>query len=280
MKQVVVSFSGGRTSAYLCSLIKELHPDAVFVFMDTGAEHPATYDFVRECNDYFDLNLVCLRTNVSMEYGVGVGYRIIGIDEIGHDLQPWSDMLQKYGTPYIHGAFCTDRMKTTPFRKFVDNTYGKGNYHTILGIRIDEPRRLKPREGFSYLADISDFEKQDVLDWWAKMPFDLQIKEHLGNCVFCIKKGINKVALAARDEPELAQDFIKVIGGKTVKIIPSRTLDSDVMYRNHLSLNSVIELYKDTPRDKLAMSIKSTFETGSCSESCEAFNEQLEMFEE
>ena len=26
MKQVVVSFSGGRTSAYLCSLIKESHP--------------------------------------------------------------------------------------------------------------------------------------------------------------------------------------------------------------------------------------------------------------
>jgi len=45
MKQIVVSFSGGRTSAYLCSLIKGLHPDAVFVFMDTGAEHPETYDF-------------------------------------------------------------------------------------------------------------------------------------------------------------------------------------------------------------------------------------------
>ena len=51
MKQMVVSFSGGRTSAYLCSLIKKLHPNAVFVFMDTGAEHPATYDFVRQCNE-------------------------------------------------------------------------------------------------------------------------------------------------------------------------------------------------------------------------------------
>ena len=32
-KQIVVSFSCGRTSAYLCSLIKKLHHDAVFVFM-------------------------------------------------------------------------------------------------------------------------------------------------------------------------------------------------------------------------------------------------------
>ena len=64
MKQIV-SFSGGRQARSLCSLIKKLHPDAVFVFMDTGAEHPATYDFIRQCNDYFGLNLVCLRTVVS-----------------------------------------------------------------------------------------------------------------------------------------------------------------------------------------------------------------------
>lgn len=34
----VVSFSGGRTSAYLCYLMKEMHGDEVdFIYMDTGA---------------------------------------------------------------------------------------------------------------------------------------------------------------------------------------------------------------------------------------------------
>ena len=280
MKQVVVSFSGGRTSAYLCSLIKELHPDAVFVFMDTGAEHPKTYRFIRECDDYFNLNLVCLRAKVSQEHGVGIDYEIIDINDIGHNLNVWRDMLAKYSTPYMHGAFCTKNFKTVPFEKYANTVWGKGNYHTILGIRIDEPRRLRPRNGFSYLADISDFEKQDILDWWAKMPFDLKIPEHLGNCVFCIKKGVNKIALAAKDEPQLAEEFIKLTEGETVKLIPTRTISPKFMYRNNMSLRSIIESYKDTPRDKLAMSIKSTFETGSCSESCEAFNEQLEMFEE
>jgi len=278
MKQPVVSFSGGRTSAYLCSLIKKLHPEAVFVFMDTGAEHPATYDFVRKCNDYFGLNLICLRTVVNMEHGVGVGYRVISIDEIGHDLQPWRDMCSKYSTPYVHGAFCTDRMKTTPCKKYLDDAYGMGNYHIWLGMRIDEPRRTKPREGYSYLADISDFEKQDVLDWWAKMPFDLQIKEHLGNCVFCIKKGINKVALAAKDEPKLADKFIKMINMDDVRIVPSRTTANNAMYRQSMSLESIIDLYAEMPRDKLAKTVRSTFETGSCSESCEAFSgEQTEL---
>jgi hypothetical protein len=187
-------------------------------------------------------------------------------------------MCAKYGTPYIHGAFCTDRMKTTPFRKYAEDKFGK-NYITFLGIRIDEPKRLRPRDGFKYLADISEFEKQDVLDWWAKMPFDLQIPEHLGNCVFCIKKGINKVALAAKDEPQLADKFIKMINMDDVRIVPSRTTANDAMYRQSMSLEGIIDLYAEMPRDKLAKTVRSTFETGSCSESCEAFSGiQVDMF--
>lgn len=275
MKQIVVSFSGGRTSAYLCSLIKKLHPDAVFVFMDTGAEHEATYDFIKQVNNYFNLNLVCMRVVINPILGEGNSYQIISIDEIGHDLQPWRDMSLKYGLPYKGGEFCTDRMKTTPCKKYLDDAYGMGNYHIWLGMRIDEPRRTKPREGFSYLADISDFEKQDILDWWAKMPFDLQIKEHLGNCVFCIKKGINKVALAAKDEPELASKFIKMINMDDVRIVESRTTPSNAMYRQNMSLESIIDLYAEMPRDKLAKTVRSTFETGSCSESCELLVEQM-----
>ena len=277
MKQIVVNFSGGRTSAYLCSLIKKLHPTAVFVFMDTGAEHPATYDFVRQCNNYFGLNLVCLRAKVSQEQGIGVGYEIIDIADIGHNLNVWRDMLSKYSTPYMHGAFCTKNFKTVPFEKYANAAWGKGNYHTILGIRIDEPRRLNMRKDFSYLADISDFDKKDVLDWWSKMPFDLQIPEHLGNCVFCIKKGVNKIALAAKDEPQLASDFMEVVEGKTVRLIPSRTVSPEYMYRNNMSLRSIIDLYAEMPRDQLAKTVRSTFETGSCSESCEAFAEQMDL---
>lgn len=83
----IVSFSGGRTSAYLCSLIKEMHPDADFIFMDTGAEHPLTYKFIKECNDYFNLNLTCLRVVVNPDKRKGVGYKVVDINEIQQDLQ-------------------------------------------------------------------------------------------------------------------------------------------------------------------------------------------------
>ena len=91
------------------------------------------------------------------------------------------------------------------------------------------------------------------------------------------KKGINKVALAAKDEPQLADKFIKMINMDDVRIVPSRTTSNDAMYRQSMSLESIIDLYAEMPRDKLAKTLKSTFESGSCSESCETFSEQMDL---
>jgi 3'-phosphoadenosine 5'-phosphosulfate sulfotransferase (PAPS reductase)/FAD synthetase len=55
----IVSFSGGRTSAYLVHLMeqkrKKENIEVEYVFMDTGAEHPNTYEFIKKCVEYFDI---------------------------------------------------------------------------------------------------------------------------------------------------------------------------------------------------------------------------------
>lgn len=257
----VISFSGGRTSAYMVSEVLKINPDAHIIFMDTGAEHPATYQFIRDIVAHWKIKLTCLRAWPNEKMGKPGMYEIVDLSRIGPDLEPWKRMLNKYGHPYVGGAFCTDRMKTVPFTKYCQDVFGKGNYTTWLGIRTDEPKRLKARDGFRYLADISDFEKQDVLDWWEEQPFDLAIQEHLGNCVFCIKKSLQKVALAAKDEPELAGQFLEMLG------------DDRMMYRSNNTLSQVITLFGDTGRDELASRMRSMrqYDTGSCSESCEAF---------
>lgn len=272
----VVSFSGGRTSAYLCKvMIDKYGRDNVdFVFMDTGAEHPKTYEFIRKVDAYFGLNLVCLRGDFSLPLGDGVGYNVVDINECKQDLKPFSHMLEKYGTPYIGGMFCTDRMKLKPFKKYCDEKYGKGNYETWLGIRADEPKRIfgsklysglndlgyddkKKMEIYeslfksdyfvmdeefekklhemlmkrkfgagspSYLGEISDAEKQDILEFWYEMPFDLEIDEWLGNCVFCPKKSDLKLAAAQRDEPEFYFEWLEAINATGVRMIESRTI--------------------------------------------------------
>ncbi|CAH9012069.1 putative protein NinC [Vibrio phage 284E43-1] len=271
----VVSFSGGRTSAYLCYLMKSKFGSEVdFVYMDTGAEHPKTYEFIRKVNEAFNLNLTCLRTKFNPELGKANAYTVIDINDLKCDLVPWVEMMKKYGTPYNPGgAFCTDRMKLVPWTKYLNKKYGKGKYETYLGIRIDEPKRLKRRDGVVYLGDISDFDKQDILEWWSDQPFDLGIDEHLGNCVFCIKKGVNKVALAARDEPELAAQFKEVLESNLVRTVEQRKSPSLEMYRGRQSFGQIIATFSDYSRDEIAQTIRGArrFDSGSCSESCEVF---------
>lgn len=271
----IVSFSGGRTSAYLVHLMEQKRVsenlNVKYVFMDTGAEHPKTYEFIRNVVRQWNIDLVCLRLVVDPKLGNANSYRVMNVDEICADLQPWVDACGKYGTPYVHGEFCTRTMKLEPFERYCKENYPDG-YHSWLGIRADEPRRLKPRDGVSYLADISDFDKQDILDWWREQPFDLDIPEHLGNCVFCIKKGINKIALAARDEPEMAVQFRDVITSDTVRVVERRQQENKIMYRGNNSLDSIIAMFSDQSRDDIAATICGTggYDSGSCSESCEA----------
>ncbi len=284
----VVSFSGGRTSAYLCYLmIEKFGLDNVdFIYMDTGAEHPKTYEFIRKVNDYLGLNLVCLRGSFNTPMGKGGVYSVVDVNDIGCDLKPFSSLCNKYGTPSVVGTWCTSRMKEETHDRYCNEKYGRKGYETWIGIRADEPRRLKgvgKRVDLRYMAEITDAEKQDVLDFWKKQPFDLEIDEYLGNCVFCIKKGANKLALAARDEPDLYSNWLEMISSAAEREdLPSKPPKCQ-MYRNRQTIIDIVEIYSDHSRDEIIETIRGmkSMESGSCSESCEVFvceSNQVDMF--
>ena len=252
----IVSFSGGRSSAYMIYQLMQSQSDADYIFMDTGAEHPKTYEFIRNIVKHWGIKLTCLRVVVNPELGHANFYREITLDELTQDLQPFRDVCYKYGTPYVHGAFCTRTMKLEPFTRYCNDKYGKGNYVTWLGIRADEPKRLKPKDGYKYLAEISDFDKQDIINWWKIQPFDLEIPEHLGNCVFCIKKSINKIALATRDEPKMAEDFINLIDDPNIRVVERRQQANKTMYRGNNSLVSIMAMYQNHSREDILTTIR------------------------
>ena len=321
----VVSFSGGRTSAYLCKVMIDTfgRENVDFIYMDTGAEHPKTYEFIRKVNNEFNLNLTCLRTDFSSPLGAGNGFKVVDVNSIDTDLKSFSEMTYKYGVPYIGGMFCTDRMKLVPFTKYCQETYGRGNFETWLGIRADEPARVfgsklyrslketiglddedlikmystnhldreaffvmeecsevklfnevcrRKTSGIRYMSEISEFEKEDVLNFWSEMPFDLDIPEWLGNCLFCPKKSDLKLAAAQRDEPELYHDFLNMIYSDSVRH-DNKTGHWSQMYRGKKSLEQVVAMFDGSTGDEIKSRIRGTkvTNTGSCSESCEVF---------
>lgn len=273
----VVSFSGGRTSAYLCKLMIEKFgvENVDFIFMDTGAEHPKTYDFIRNVNEYFNLNLVCLRGDFNQPLGKGHSYNVVDVNDISCDMKPFSGMVNKYGTPTVASAWCTSRMKEEVHDKYCNDKYGKGNYQTWIGIRADEPKRLGgvgKRVDLRYMAEITDAEKVDVLNFWKKQPFDLEIDEWSGNCVFCIKKSNLKLTAAAIDSPEIFEKWELMINEA-----PDRNKrdgrTSANMYRKQLTLSDIIATFDGSTGKEIKARIRGgkMIDTNSCSESCEVF---------
>lgn len=282
----VASFSGGRTSAYLCSLLLERYPrDRLrFVFMDTGAEHPATYDFIRKVNDHFGLDLICLRCDSSRPLGKGVYPYVVSIDDIGQDLVPFRDLSAKYGTPTAKTPACTSRMKERIFSKWCQHQFGRDQYVAWIGVRADEPKRLG-KMGLSplmrFLAELDDADKQDVLAYWRDMPFDLEIPEWLGNCVFCIKKSDAKLALAVREEPDMAEEWMTMLREATNRTKPEG-LTSENVYRSSRTLLQVISSSASLTTDELRAKVMSyRNDSNTCAESCEVFvgATQLSLFE-
>lgn len=274
----IVSFSGGRTSAYLVYLMEQKRKnegwDVEYIFMDTGGEHPKTYEFVKQTAETFGIDLICLRTVVNYGQRKSCDYKVVNINDCKADLVPFKQVIKKYGVPKNHMPHCTLHMKTSPFKSYCKDHYGKSgvDYVTWLGIRIDEPRRIKVQEEIKYMADISDFDADDVMDWWGEQSFDLGFDVNsgwLGNCVFCHKKSNSKIALAAMDEPEMLKDWDNMINSDNARQLGYTPKDQ--MYRSARTVHDVIALFKDNSKNQMVDRLRKSrrFDTGSCSESCE-----------
>jgi len=194
-------------------------------------------------------------------------------------------------------------MKQEPHDKYCDATFGRGNYTTWLGIRMDEPARLTHFSAIEdmftetaqqvrpirYLAEISEYGKPQILSWWKKQPFDLQLEEHKGNCVFCIKKGEVKLWHAAAEEPEMAEEFRQVLMSPTVRIKPTDKYGQGILYRGQMGMGEIIRMSRVLGDEQSLKNMLQTIREEAmfaetdptlCSESCEIFTDQQFDFHE
>lgn len=210
--KIVVAFSGGRTSAFMSKWLKDNMShlyDFHFVYANTGLEHEKTLEFVDKVDKFLNLNLVWIEADI--KDGRNASYTITNFENACRDNKLFKDMCRIYGLPNQNYPHCTRELKNRPIRKYAVEIFGY-NYRIALGIRHDEmKKRLKVREDAIYpLATIGKFTKEDVLDFWSKQPFDLEIPEHLGNCKTCFKKSDKKLQMVAEEIPEAFDEIIKL----------------------------------------------------------------------
>ena len=194
-------------------------------------------------------------------------------------LKPFIDMVKKYGTPYVGGAFCTDRLKLFPSPNTVMTISGEELAPRGLASELMNRSGIKPKPGIRYLAELSDFEKGRYPRMVEATTIRFaEIPEHLGNCIFCIKKSTQKIGLACKDEEGLQRVFNEVITGSHVRD-GHRETPKEIMYRGRMSLDGIAKMYSENHYQALYQDMvrAKRFDTGSCSESCEIFGGQLDF---
>jgi len=198
----IINFSGGRTSAYMTKRLIDEGGDYLITFQNTGKELPQTLDFINECDKRWGLNIVWL------EYRYGNNWEVVDYETASRDGRPFNEVIHHYKhfLPNQRLRYCTTEMKIKTLKRYL-KSIGVTDYISFNGIRYDEPRRWSKIKDTDLDIELPlvkwKVSKADVLEWWAKQDFDLQVNEPYGNCDCCFLKGKGKLSIIAKEKPEL-----------------------------------------------------------------------------
>jgi len=249
MEKLQVSFSGGRSSAYMVHLINTIpqyhtkYQDVVYMFANTGKELPGTLDFVNECSIRWGIDIIWI------EYCENYGYKVVTYETASRNGEPFSALIEKKKyLPNRVARFCTSDLKIRPMKKFLMKEKKWTHWDCALGIRYDEFRRyhkLKNSEGkdrWDYVFPLFDLKrtKADVNWYWNHNEWDLSIPSEHGNCDFCFLKGLKKKIAQAKLMPDKLSWWIEQ-ENKT-----SGRFHNNFKMEVLLSLSNNPELFDDT----------------------------------
>lgn len=221
--QSVISFSGGRTSAYMLRRILgafggTLPDDRVVVFCNTGKERPETLDFVNECSLQWNVPVRWLeyRWEPGRHYFAEVNYTTAS-----RNGEPFEAVIRSRGfLPNPTMRFCTGELKIKTTNRFVRQKLGWKAYFNAIGLRADEPQRVArilrrkkidteqtlfgeetkvdrgaihpPGESPICPLALAGVTVDDVAQFWRNAPFDLGLpidefgRTKGGNCDLCL----------------------------------------------------------------------------------------------
>lgn len=277
MKKLCISFSGGRTSAFMawwCKNNLSSQYEIRCIFANTGQEHEGTLKFVDRCDKAFGLNVEWIEADVIHEAGAGTRHKVVSYQTASRDGRPFEEMIKKYGIPNQAYPHCTRELKLAPIRDW-QRVNGWDDCLMAVGIRADEIDRMQPdakSRGIVYpLISMRRMTKSSVIDWWKSQPFDLEVPERLGNCVWCWKKSVRKHLTNIVENPAI-YDFPKRMEETYPTAGANKTGEPRVFFRKHTSTSDLIKM-ASMPFSPFVESSKHQVdwidEAGACSESCE-----------
>ena len=226
-----ISFSGGRTSAYMLWRVLQAHDmslpdDAVVCFANTGKEDEATLRFVRDCGDQWGVVINWLEYKVSDD--PATRWRVVNFDSASRNGEPFEAVIrQRNYLPNPVTRFCTSELKIRVMHKWLRANWSwlgwdaaNLEWDQMIGIRADEQRRVAKIKARGHstgtvketmllpLAD-AGIALSHIDEFWKSQPFHLELptingRTLAGNCDLCFLKAGNQVQTLIAEKPERA----------------------------------------------------------------------------
>lgn len=224
LEPTCISFSGGRTSAFMLYKVLEanngkLPDDCVVCFANTGKEDEATLKFVHDCETNWNVPIVWLEYQDAEESKDR--FKIVTFETASRGGEPFEAVIRKKSyLPNPVTRFCTIEMKIRTIANYLFSigmceNRSQGEYMSWVGIRADEPRRAAkiPRDRTPLVT--AGITKEIVGEFWKNQPFDLELPNingvtYHGNCDLCFLKGSSQTMSLIQEKPERALWWAKM----------------------------------------------------------------------
>lgn len=208
-----ISFSGGRTSAYMLWRVLQsnggLPDEAKVCFANTGKEDEATLRFVRDCSVNWGVPITWLEYN-------DTDYNVVTFETASRNGEPFEALIRKRQyLPNPVTRFCTQELKIRCIARYIfdlgmADTKSEAENMSWVGMRADEGRRAAKIADKSriplWTAGVT---KEDVGQFWREQSFDLDLPNHNGvtmhgNCDLCFLKGGSQIVSLIAEKPQRA----------------------------------------------------------------------------
>lgn len=222
-----ISFSGGRTSAYmLYKVLQEgggqLPNEAKVIFCNTGKEEEATLQFVNDCSQHWKVEITWLEFAIENDKKI---FRVVNFETASRKGEPFEAVINWFqpSLPNGRARYCSSQMKTRTMHRYL-RSLGWTEWDSFIGIRADEPRRVakfranphpeNKHETVCMPLVPDNVSSKEVGKFWNSQVFDLGLpningKTMHGNCDLCMLKPKSQILSLITEKPERALWWMK-----------------------------------------------------------------------
>jgi 3'-phosphoadenosine 5'-phosphosulfate sulfotransferase (PAPS reductase)/FAD synthetase len=222
-----ISFSGGRTSAYMLHKVLQngggqLPNEAKVIFCNTGKEEEATLQFVNDCSKHWKVEITWLEFAVENDKKI---FRVVNFETASRKGEPFEAVINWFqpSLPNGRARYCSSQMKTRTMHRYL-RSLGWTEWDSFIGIRADEPRRVakfranphpeNKHETVCMPLVPGNVSSKEVGNFWNSQPFDLGLpningKTMHGNCDLCMLKPKSQILSLITEKPERALWWLK-----------------------------------------------------------------------